>query len=1055
MLANTWVHLAVTYNGSALILYVNGSQAATRAITGSIVTSSQALRIGGSALWGEYFAGRIDEVRIYNRALTASEIQTDMNTAVGPAAPPPDFSVSAAPGTRSVIQGSSTTYTVTTSALNGFAGPVALSASGLPGNATASFNPATLTGAGSSTLTITTAANTPTGSPTLTITGTSGSLTRTASVGLVVNAAPSPDFTLAVAPGSRTVTQGGAASYTVTMTAVNGFAGTVNLSAGGLPSNATASFSPSSIAGTQTSTLTVTTAASTPAGSSTVAVSGTDGTLSRSATADLVVAPASPGRAIGIDFVGTGTAMAASESAGVLPQANWNTATGASRTAALPLLDETGAASGATVTWASAGTWAIPITDQAGTRRLMKGYLDTTDTSVTTITVAGLPNAAYDVYVYSDGDNDTSARTGAYRISGAGITATTINATDAASTNFNAAFTQAAGSSGNYVKFSVVAGGFTLTATPVGTSGTRRAPLNAVQIVPASQPAPPAPDFSLSSTPSSRTLTQGASTSYTATVTALNGFAGNVDLTVSGLPADTTAAFTPASVGGAGNATLNVTTSSGTPAGSSTLTITGTSGTLTHTSTVTLVVNAAPVPDFTLSATPASRSATQGSATAYSVTVTAVNGFTGPVGLSAVGLPSNASAAFTPASISGSGTSTLDVLVGGNTPAGTSTITLTGASGTLSHSTSVSLTVAPLTHSISGVITPSGSASGVSVSLGGSASATTTTDAAGNYAFAGLQDGSYLITPTKSGFTFSPANRTVTLSGADAAGVDFAAMPSANTISLTAPANGATVSSAFSMSATGSASVVAVQFLIDDVRVGPEDTTAPYAVAVTAAGGSHRLNAIGRDASGNTVTSATVTVTVTSGSGTTLTINGSQTFQTMDGFGVNLNSLSWKNGELAPALDRLADELGVKTWRVVFDMGDWESTNDNTDPNTPNWAYYNALYSNAKFQNLWGTLHYLNQKGITSGSRSVSWAVSAVDGGRPSPRRRPTKPSGSRQWPRSSTTQEIPRTSSSTCSTRSTKPTMTGSRVRGSASGSTRGCCRSSRLSWMRWASRT
>ena len=55
----------------------------------------------------------------------------------------------------------------------------------------------------------------------------------------------------------------------------------------------------------------------------------------------------------------------------------------------------------------------------------------------------------------------------------------------------------------------------------------------------------------------------------------------------------------------------------------------------------------------------------------------------------------------------------------------------------------------------------------------------------------------------------------------------------------------------------------------------------------------------------------------------------------MDGFGVNINSLSWKNGELAPALDRLIDEVGAKTWRVVFDMADWEATNDNADPNTP------------------------------------------------------------------------------------------------------------------------
>jgi hypothetical protein len=81
---NTWTHLATTYDGATLRLFVNGVQAASRAITGSIVTSSSPLRIGGNAVWGEYFSGVIDEVRIYNRALTAAQIQADMITAIGP-----------------------------------------------------------------------------------------------------------------------------------------------------------------------------------------------------------------------------------------------------------------------------------------------------------------------------------------------------------------------------------------------------------------------------------------------------------------------------------------------------------------------------------------------------------------------------------------------------------------------------------------------------------------------------------------------------------------------------------------------------------------------------------------------------------------------------------------------------------------------------------------------------------------------------------------------------------------------------------------------------------
>jgi hypothetical protein len=77
---NTWTHLAGTYDGATLSLYVNGVLVGSHAVAGPIATSTGVLRIGGNTVWGEYFTGRIDEVRLYNRALSQSEIQTDMNT---------------------------------------------------------------------------------------------------------------------------------------------------------------------------------------------------------------------------------------------------------------------------------------------------------------------------------------------------------------------------------------------------------------------------------------------------------------------------------------------------------------------------------------------------------------------------------------------------------------------------------------------------------------------------------------------------------------------------------------------------------------------------------------------------------------------------------------------------------------------------------------------------------------------------------------------------------------------------------------------------------------
>ena len=78
---NTWTHLAATYDQAMLRLYVNGAQVATGAQTAPVSTSNSALTIGAD-FYGEFFQGVLDEVRIYNRALGVSEIQTDMNTPV-------------------------------------------------------------------------------------------------------------------------------------------------------------------------------------------------------------------------------------------------------------------------------------------------------------------------------------------------------------------------------------------------------------------------------------------------------------------------------------------------------------------------------------------------------------------------------------------------------------------------------------------------------------------------------------------------------------------------------------------------------------------------------------------------------------------------------------------------------------------------------------------------------------------------------------------------------------------------------------------------------------
>jgi len=126
---------------------------------------------------------------------------------------------------------------------------------------------------------------------------------------------------------------------------------------------------------------------------------------------------------------------------------------------------------------------------------MMKGYLDTGTGSrpqgtPSTVTVSGLSAGTYNIYVYVDGNNSASMRTGIYQLSGSGITTTSVALIDAANANFSGIFTQANSSNGNYVLFAniVVTNGFTLTATP-GQSGDiyLRAPVNGIQIVPATQ----------------------------------------------------------------------------------------------------------------------------------------------------------------------------------------------------------------------------------------------------------------------------------------------------------------------------------------------------------------------------------------------------------------------------------------------------------------------------------------------------------------------------------------------------------------------------------------
>jgi hypothetical protein len=188
------------------------------------------------------------------------------------------FTLTATPASVSIVAGSSGTSTITSAVSGGFSSAVALSASGMPTGVTASFSPASISGgAGSSTLTLTTTTSAAAGTSTVTITGTGGGLTKTATVSLTITKGTTPSFTLSASPASVTVTRSGSGTSTITSAVSGGFSSAVALSASGLPTGVTASFSPASITGAGTSTLTLTASASATTGSGTVTVTGTGG----------------------------------------------------------------------------------------------------------------------------------------------------------------------------------------------------------------------------------------------------------------------------------------------------------------------------------------------------------------------------------------------------------------------------------------------------------------------------------------------------------------------------------------------------------------------------------------------------------------------------------------------------------------------------------------------------------------------------------------------------------------------------------------------------------
>ncbi len=213
--------------------------------------------------------------------------------------PPPvpfDFSLSLNPSNGSVTQGENTSTTATATLTSGASQPVSFSCSGLPMRVSCSFNPSSLNPTASSTLIISTSSTTPAGIHPITVSGTNGSITRNATYSLnVIPVTPVPfNFSLSLSPPNGSVVQGNNISTTATATLISGASQPVSFSCSGLPSGASCSFKPSSLYPTNSSTLIISTLSSTPQGTYPIAVSGTNGSITRNATYSLEVTVVPP-----------------------------------------------------------------------------------------------------------------------------------------------------------------------------------------------------------------------------------------------------------------------------------------------------------------------------------------------------------------------------------------------------------------------------------------------------------------------------------------------------------------------------------------------------------------------------------------------------------------------------------------------------------------------------------------------------------------------------------------------------------------------------------------
>jgi len=514
---------------------------------------------------------------------------------------------------------------------------------------------------------------------------------------------PAQSIGVQLSAASGTVARGASGNTTVTLSRVGNYTGSVSITAENLPAGVTASITPTPLTGTASSATAVfTVGATAAAGSASITVRASGSGVSDATTTYALTIPApavaltAGSGATSIVVGGSATVPITITRSNGFAEAVTLAATGLPTgvTAAFAPATIAAGSTTSTLTLTVAGTAAagpstvsISASGTGVTTQSASLALTLTAATAPAISLTSTPAAVSIVA----GANGTTAigvsRTGGFA---GDVTLALEGAPAGVSGAFSANPVLAAGSSSTLTISTTGAaapGIYNLTVRGTGIGVTATTTTVAVTVTAVA-------GITVSAAPTAVSVTAGNGITTAVTITRAGGFAADVSLAATGLPAGVSAAFAPPTLTGATlTSTLTLTTTTAATAGAAAVTVTASgTGVTAQTTTVNLTVTAtAPTPTYTMAAT--SVSAQQGANGTSTVTLTRGAGFIGTVNLAVTGLPAGVTATFNPAAVTGT-TSTLTLAVGGGVTAGNYTGVITGTTTGLANvTTNVALTV--------------------------------------------------------------------------------------------------------------------------------------------------------------------------------------------------------------------------------------------------------------------------------------------------------------------------------------------------------------------------